>query len=48
MLEYTLDDAAELLSNNIDTAKKQEKTIEEDLDFLRYDHFWILLNCTFS
>ncbi|KAK7573519.1 hypothetical protein V9T40_010710 [Parthenolecanium corni] len=35
MLEYTLDDAAELLSNNIDTAKKQEKTIEEDLDFLR-------------
>lgn len=39
MLEYTLNDAAELLSNNVETAKKQEKNIEEDLDFLRFDNF---------
>lgn len=39
MLEYTLDDAGVLLSNNIETAKRQEKTIEEDLDFLRFDSF---------
>lgn len=36
MLEYELDDAASLLSVNIDTAKKQESNVEEDLDFLRF------------
>ncbi|XKL64738.1 hypothetical protein PGB90_004824 [Kerria lacca] len=35
MLEYTLEDAADLLSKNIESAKQQETTIEEDLDFLR-------------
>mgnify|MGYP000913988085 CR=1 FL=1 len=35
MLEYTLDDAESLLSSNIGAAKKQEKAVEEDLDFLR-------------
>ncbi len=37
MLEYTLDDAADLLSKNMETAKKQEIVLEEDLDFLRYE-----------
>ncbi|XP_065201993.1 prefoldin subunit 3 [Planococcus citri] len=35
MLEYSLDDAAELLTKNIETAKKQEASVEQDLDFLR-------------
>lgn len=35
MLEYNLDDAAELLTKNIETAKKQEASVEQDLDFLR-------------
>lgn len=35
MLEYSLDDAQELLTKNITTAKKTLKCIEHDLDFLR-------------
>lgn len=35
MLEYTLDDAMELLQKNIDTAKKNLGCVESDLDFLR-------------
>lgn len=35
MLEYTLNDAQELLTKNIATAKKTLKCIEHDLDFLR-------------
>ncbi|KAG8223634.1 hypothetical protein J437_LFUL016588 [Ladona fulva] len=35
MLEYTLDDAAALLSKNIETAKKNLGYVEHDLDFLR-------------
>lgn len=40
MLEYDMDDAANLLSSNIETAKTHEKTIEEDLDFLRFVLFF--------
>uniref|UniRef100_A0A161MH09 Prefoldin subunit 3 n=2 Tax=Triatoma infestans TaxID=30076 RepID=A0A161MH09_TRIIF len=35
MLEYTLDDAMELLNKNIDTAKRNLGYVEHDLDFLR-------------
>ncbi|XP_063241272.1 prefoldin subunit 3 [Bacillus rossius redtenbacheri] len=35
MLEYTLDDASELLEKNIDSAKKNLSHVEHDLDFLR-------------
>lgn len=35
MLEYTLDDAMELLNKNIDTAKRNLGFVEHDLDFLR-------------
>ncbi|MCH1932679.1 prefoldin subunit 3, partial [Shewanella sp. A25] len=35
MLEYTLNDALELLNKNIDTAKKNLSFVEHDLDFLR-------------
>jgi len=35
MLEYTLDDAQELLTKNIESAKKNLGYIEHDLDFLR-------------
>ncbi|KAJ8678679.1 hypothetical protein QAD02_014466 [Eretmocerus hayati] len=35
MLEYTLDDAQELLTRNIQAAKKNLGYIEHDLDFLR-------------
>lgn len=35
MLEYTLDDAQELLTRNIEAAKKNLGYIEHDLDFLR-------------
>lgn len=56
MLEYDMDDAANLLSSNIETAKTHEKTIEEDLDFLRFVFFlmfpnsyntesYLLINC---
>ncbi|KAJ8882576.1 hypothetical protein PR048_014387 [Dryococelus australis] len=35
MLEYTLEDAAELLEKNIASAKKNLSHVEHDLDFLR-------------
>ncbi|XP_066998710.1 prefoldin subunit 3 [Anabrus simplex] len=35
MLEYTLDDAMNLLAKNIDTAKTNLSCVEHDLDFLR-------------
>lgn len=35
MLEYTLEDATNLLVKNIDTAKKNLGYVEHDLDFLR-------------
>lgn len=35
MLEYTLDDAQELLTKNIQAAKKNLAYIEHDLDFVR-------------
>ncbi|KAK9498716.1 hypothetical protein O3M35_003289 [Rhynocoris fuscipes] len=35
MLEYTLDDAMELLNKNIETAKRNLGYVEHDLDFLR-------------
>lgn len=35
MLEYTLDDAQELLTKNIDVAKTNLDHVEQDLDFLR-------------
>lgn len=35
MLEYTLDDAMDLLLKNIETAKKNLGCVENDLDFLR-------------
>ncbi|XP_058788559.1 prefoldin subunit 3 [Phymastichus coffea] len=35
MLEYTLDDAHDLLTKNIEAAKKNLEYIEHDLDFLR-------------
>lgn len=35
MLEYTLNDAMELLNKNIETAKKNLGFVEHDLDFLR-------------
>lgn len=36
MLEYTLEDAKELLTNNIASAMKNLAYVEHDLDFLRY------------
>lgn len=35
MLEYTLEDATDLLVKNIDAAKKNLSYVEHDLDFLR-------------
>jgi len=35
MLEYTLDEASDLLKENADGAKKLMKQLEHDLDFLR-------------
>ncbi|XP_078042386.1 prefoldin subunit mgr [Augochlora pura] len=35
MLEYTLDDAQEMLSKNIDAAKRNLGYVEHDLDFVR-------------
>lgn len=35
MLEYTLDDAQELLTKNIDAARKNLGYVEHDLDFVR-------------
>ncbi|EZA49770.1 hypothetical protein DMN91_003343 [Ooceraea biroi] len=35
MLEYTLDDAQEVLTNNIEAAKKNLGYVEHDLDFVR-------------
>lgn len=35
MLEYTLDDAQDLLTKNIGSAKKNLRMIDHDLDFLR-------------
>ena len=35
MLEYTLQDAMDLLVKNIETAKKNLGYVEHDLDFLR-------------
>lgn len=35
MLEYTLDDALELLDKNVTTAKRNLGYLEHDLDFLR-------------
>lgn len=37
MLEYNLDDATELISNNIQLAKNNMKQVDDDLDFLRYN-----------
>jgi hypothetical protein len=36
MLEYTLDEAEELLSGNQKTAQTTLEKVDEDLDFLRY------------
>lgn len=36
MLEYTLEDAKNLLSKNIEQAKKNLGYVEHDLHFLRY------------
>lgn len=36
MLEYTLEDAQNLLSKNIEQAKKNLGYVEHDLHFLRY------------
>jgi prefoldin subunit 5 len=35
MLEYTLEDATNLLMKNLETAKKNLEHVEHDLDFLR-------------
>ncbi|KAL1131530.1 hypothetical protein AAG570_011147 [Ranatra chinensis] len=35
MLEYTLEDAMDLLNKNIETAKKNLSHVEHDLDFVR-------------
>ena len=35
MLEYTLDDAMDLLEKNVNTAKRNLGYLEHDLDFLR-------------
>jgi hypothetical protein len=35
MLEYTLEDAMNLLVKNLETAKKNLEHVEHDLDFLR-------------
>mmetsp|Transcript_11883 Transcript_11883/g.13783 ORF Transcript_11883/g.13783 Transcript_11883/m.13783 type:complete len:112 (-) Transcript_11883:185-520(-) len=35
MLEYTYDDATALLTKNLEAAKLQKKTHQEDLDFLK-------------
>jgi hypothetical protein len=35
MLEYTLEDATNLLVKNVETAKKNLEHVEHDLDFLR-------------
>lgn len=35
MLSYTVDEAEELLSSKLSTAKKSLSNCEEDLDFLR-------------
>ncbi len=36
MLEYTLDEAEELLTGNQKTAQTTLQKVDEDLDFLRY------------
>ena len=36
MLEYSLEDAENLLTTNMATAKKNLSCVEHDLDFLRY------------
>lgn len=36
MLEYNLDDATELISNNIQLATSNMGQVDDDLDFLRY------------
>lgn len=35
MLEYSCEEAVELLTNNLETAKKNLQSLSEDLDFLK-------------
>jgi hypothetical protein len=37
MLEYTLDEAEELLNGNQKTAQTTLEKVDEDLDFLRFE-----------
>lgn len=43
MLEYSLEDAENLLTTNMATAKKNLSCVEHDLDFLRYYYLLISL-----
>jgi len=43
MLEYTLDEAEELLGGNQKTAQTTLQKVDEDLDFLRYKIFFLFL-----
>lgn len=47
MLEYTLDEAEELLRGNQKTAQTTLEKVDEDLDFLRYKNEYFHISLEF-